>query len=235
MGWLSFGDGNPNRGTPFVIRSEDTNQMLNSCNKRHFLGGSLAIILLILAVSGLALGETPITKIPLNPDFAYPVKETTDGIEVNSASLVENASAWDGRVVVFKGEAIGEAMARGKMAWIHLNDDAYMWKNIEEGAKLKGYNSGHAVWVPAEMGIRIRFFGDFKHEGDVVKVVGIFHAACPEHGGDMDIHATTLEVVRFGHPVRHVINASRAILAAILIVLALILYQLRMVTTRRHA
>ncbi len=34
-------------------------------------------------------------------------------------------SDWDGRIVGFTGEAIGEAMRRGTMAWIHLNDDAY--------------------------------------------------------------------------------------------------------------
>ena len=83
--------------------------------------------------------------------------------------------------------------------------------------------------------MKIRFFGDFKQEGDVVKIVGTFNAACPQHGGDMDIHASTLEIVRVGHPVHHVINTSRAIIAGVLLVLALILYRFRIVIRSRYA
>jgi len=168
---------------------------------------------ILLAVFRFGAGQATAPKIPLNPDFPFPGKDTPQGVEVNSASLVENANAWNGHVVAFKGEAIGEAMGRGKMAWIHLNDDAYMWKNIEEGAKLDGYNSGHAVWISADLITKIRFFGDFKHEGDVVKIVGTFNATCLQHGGDMDIHGSTLEIVRVGHPVHHVINPPRTIIA----------------------
>ena len=196
---------------------------------------SMAITLLLFLVAGTALGQTPGYQIILNPDFAFPTHETPEKTEVNSASLVENANLWNGRIIAFTGEAIGEAMVRGKMAWVHLNDDAYMWKNIEEGAQLGGYNSGHAVWIPADLAIKIRSFGDFKHEGDVVKIVGIFNAACPEHGGDMDIHASTLDIVRVGHPVHHVVNSARAIAAGVLLALALSLYRLRIVIRRRGA
>jgi hypothetical protein len=188
----------------------------------------------VLLISAPAIGEAG-QKIPLNPDFPIPSRETPDGTEVTSASLVENASAWNGRLITFTGEAIGEAMVREKMAWIHLNDDAYMWKNIAEGAQLGGYNSGHAVWVSADLTKKIRFFGDFKHGGDVVKVVGIFNAACPQHGGDMDIHASTLEIVQAGHPVHHAPNITRAIIAGILLITALILYWFRIIIRRRHS
>ena len=218
-----------------MIYLQKTGCILNGGFKRVWLTFPIVIEVFFLVLSGLALGEPTIPQIPLNPDFAFPGKDTPHGVEVNSASLVENASAWNGHVVTFKGEVIGEAMVRGKMAWIHLNDDAYMWKNIEEGAKLDGYNSGHAVWAPANLAMKIRFFGDFKHEGDVVKIVGTFNAACPQHGGDMDIHASTLQIVRVGHPVHHVINTPRAIIAGVLLVLALILYRFRIVIRSRYA
>ena len=221
------------KGIPFLIHSQKASWTLNGGIKQFWI--ALAIHLLLAIFSGPAVGQTAAPKISLNPNFPFPGKDTPQGVEVSSASLVENANAWNGRVIAFKGEAIGESMVRGKMAWIHLNDDAYMWKNIEEGAKLDGYNSGHAVWVPSEMAMKIRFFGDFKHEGDVVKIVGTFQAVCSQHGGDMDIHASTLEVVRVGHPVHHVFDTSRAIIAAILLVLALILYRFRIVIRRRHA
>jgi hypothetical protein len=209
--------------------------MFNIGLKRFRVILTIAVIVFFLTISGLALGQATAPKIPLNPDFAFPGKDTLQGVEVNSASLMENANAWNGRVVAFKGEAIGEAMAREKMAWIHLNDDAYMWKNIEEGAKLDGYNSGHAIWISADLVTNIRFFGDFKHQGDVVKIVGTFNAVCPQHGGDMDIHASTLEIVRVGHPVLHVINPSRTIFAGGLLAVAFALYRVRTIIRRRHA
>lgn len=116
-----------------------------------------------------------------------------------SAQLVEKPATYDGRSVRFAGEAIGEVMVRGENAWIHLNDDAYQERNIEEGAELGGYNSGMAVYVPADLVKRIDTYGDYKHEGSIVQVSGTFNAACREHGGDMDIHATRLDVLVPGH------------------------------------
>jgi hypothetical protein len=142
-------------------------------------------------------------------------------------ALIENAKFWDGRTVEFAGEAIGEAFRRGSAVWIHVNDDAYMWKNIEEGAVLGGYNSGQAVWLPAELAAKIRFFGDYKHEGDVLTVKGVFNAACREHGGDMDIHATELTILRAGHPVAHVVNTGRLLSGLILVAVAALVAALR--------
>jgi hypothetical protein len=175
----------------------------------------LLVALLCLPVPA-ALAKAPGHRLGNNPDFALPNPETKPGVTVDSASLVENARAWDGRSVTFTGEAVGEMMARGDRAWIHLNDDAYMWKNIEEGAVLGGYNSGHAVWTPTGKARLISFFGDYKHEGDIVRVTGTFHAACPDHGGDMDIHADDLAVVRPGHPVDHVLNKAHLTTAVLL-------------------
>lgn len=121
--------------------------------------------------------------------------------EIGSGDLVERMKEYDGMTVTFTGEAVGEAMVRGDHAWIHLNDDAYYAKNIEEGAPLGGQNSGMPVWVSADLAAKIRVFGDYKHEGDVVRVTGVFHDACAEHGGDTDIHAESLEIVRPGRRV----------------------------------
>jgi hypothetical protein len=217
-----------------VIHRKEKSCMLSVHLKLLWLTFAVATTVFFLVLSDPALGEAAMPQIPLNPDFSFPGKDTPHGVEVNSASLVENASAWNGHVVTFKGEAIGEAMVRGKMAWIHLNDDAYMWKNIEEGAKLEGYNSGHAGWISADLVMKIRYFGDFKHEGDVVKIIGTFNAACPQHGGDMDIHASTLEIVRVGHPVHDTFNTSRAIVALFLLAVASALHRVHTIIRRRR-
>ncbi|MCE5202634.1 MAG: hypothetical protein LLG24_00200 [Actinomycetia bacterium] len=138
----------------------------------------------------------------------------------SSSGLVEEPKKYDGSTVTFTGEAIGEVMVRGENAWVHLNDDAYYLKNVEEGAQLGGYNAGMPVWLPAGEAGKITTFGDYKHEGDVVTVTGEFHAACPEHGGDMDIHATALEVVQPGHRAADPIKPGKAVLAVALALLA---------------
>jgi hypothetical protein len=151
----------------------------------------------------------------------------SSAVAVNSAKLVEEAGQWNGRKIIFTGEVIGEHMVRGVKSWIHLNDDAYMWKNIEEGAILSGYNSGHAIWVDAGLAAKITYYGDYLHEGDIVKVLGTFNSVCREHGGDMDIHADTLEIIRIGHPIAHIINFKRALLGIGLLVVSGILFWIR--------
>jgi hypothetical protein len=190
-------------------------------------GISVLASLFCILLAGTVHGQPPPRSNVVNPDYAFPGKETPAGAEVNSASLVENAAFWNERIITFKGEAIGECMVRGDMAWIHLNDDAYMEKNIEEGALLGGYNSGHAIWLSAELARQILFWGDFKHEGDIVKVTGAFHTACREHGGDMDIHAASMEIILTGHPVRHHLNVQRAAFAAALFIIVAVLYGVR--------
>lgn len=147
--------------------------------------------------------------------------------EVSSTELVEHPREWDGRAVVLQGEVVGERMRRGSMAWLHVNDDAYSERNIEEGAKLGGYNSGHAVWVPDRLAARVTFFGDYRHQGDIVRVVGTFNRACLEHGGDMDIHADGLAVLEPGHVVPHRLDRGRVVVALALLAAAAAIWVLK--------
>jgi hypothetical protein len=151
---------------------------------------------------------------------------------VDSTTLVEDAKEWDGRTVTFTGEAVGESMRRGATAWIHLNDDAY---GLAEGParQLVGFNSGIGVLVDAGMAARIGIFGDYGHHGDVVEVTGVFHAACPAHGGDLDIHADSLRVVRAGHPVRHRVSSRRLLAAGVLCALTAALLIVHTILRRR--
>ena len=129
---------------------------------------------------------------------------------------MRGADAYDGTEITFEGEAIGERMVRGADAWIHLNDDAYMYKNVEEGAPLGGYNTGMPVWLPTSLAEKIGTFGDYKHEGDIVKVTGVFNAACAQHGGDMDIHATALETSVPGRDAADPIKPGKLVAALVL-------------------
>jgi hypothetical protein len=146
--------------------------------------------------------------------------------KMNVQGDISKGLFWNGKSVTFHGEAIGEVMVRGDYAWIHLNDDAYMIKNVEEGAKLGGYNSGIAVWIPAGLTKQIDTYGDYQHEGSIVEVKGVFNGACKEHGGDMDIHATSLALLRPGHVVVDPVPAWKIALAVVLAAVAGLLFWL---------
>ncbi|TLM76799.1 MAG: hypothetical protein FDZ70_06210 [Actinobacteria bacterium] len=161
-----------------------------------------AVVLACVFAPGLALAQQPSPNDP------------------TSAELVERPKEFDGKTVEYTGEVVGDRMVRGDFAWLHINDDAYYLKNVEEGAELGGYNSGHAVWLPAALAEQVTTFGDYQHEGDVVRIAGTFNAACGQHGGDMDIHATSLEVVTPGHPVKDPIHPWKVALAALLVLTA---------------
>ncbi|OHD25507.1 MAG: hypothetical protein A2Y38_11195 [Spirochaetes bacterium GWB1_59_5] len=117
---------------------------------------------------------------------------------VSSIDMIEGAALLDGATVVFSGEAIGQALARGSMAWVNVGD------------------SGGAIgaWMDADAAASIGTFGAYSFRGDELRVTGTFHRACGEHGGDMDIHAELVEVLRPGERIDHPIVASRLAMAA---------------------
>lgn len=126
----------------------------------------------------------------------------------NFNDFVEKAKALDGQQVTIKGEAIGESMKRGDHAWV----------NVSDGSTAIG------VWIKASDLDRIKIYGGYKHIGDKVQVDGIFHRACSEHGGDLDIHADSIEVIKNGEAINHSISSGRIEAASILSFAAIVLF-----------
>ena len=120
---------------------------------------------------------------------------------VSSTELINNAKGYDGKLVVYQGEAIGDVMRRGNFAWINVND---------------GRNA-IGIWVEFAQTKDIIYTGNYKAKGDVVEANGIFHRACPEHGGDLDIHARELRIVEPGAPRPERISATKRNAALLLI------------------
>lgn len=112
---------------------------------------------------------------------------------VTSADLINKAKNYDGKTVAYRGEAIGDIMLRKDYAWINAND---------------GKNA-IGVWIKKELAKDIRFLGGYGYMGDVIEVEGEFHRACPEHGGDMDIHAQTVAVVSQGNKIIHQVKMKK--------------------------
>lgn len=156
--------------------------------------------------------------------------------EISSAMLVETPDRYDGTTVTFMGEAVIERMIRGSGAWLHLNDDAYMYNHLGDNeGLLGGYNSGMPVWVEdATLTDAIEYYGTSKSNGDIVQVVGTYHAACAQHGGDTDIHATSLVIVSRGHIVYERVTSWKILLTGILLLMALAMFLLNRRYIRRE-
>lgn len=101
---------------------------------------------------------------------------------IDSSTLIEEAKNYDNSQVVYEGEIIGDIMKRGEYTWI----------NVHDGANAIG------VWLPTSEARKINYAGSYKYQGDIVRITGEFHRACTQHGGDLDIHANKLEIVKIG-------------------------------------
>ena len=132
------------------------------------------------------------------------------GLPVGSAELIERAAEFDRRTVEYQGEAVGDVMMRGEFAWVNLYD---------------GKNA-IGVWCPRALAGMIRCTGDYWHTGDTLRVSGVFHRACPEHGGDLDIHALALEKTGAGGRRERPFPRKKALAAAGISSLAAVLYLL---------
>jgi len=173
---------------------------------RRFLTGIIITILFSLAIElSLAI-----------PAFAK---------NVSSTDLVEKCCYYDGQEVAYQGEVVGDVMVRGKYAWINVNDDSYSTKHsVEEDEELKGYNSGQSIWCEASQVESLKYAGNYQTSGDIVWIKGTFHRACAEHGGDMDIHASKVKLVKRGHYISHTFDWQKALIALVLAVLSGILF-----------
>lgn len=126
---------------------------------------------------------------------------------LSSGYLIDNAKSLDGQAVRYRGEIVTAVLKRGSHAWINLND---------------GYNA-IGVWCPVNMTRDIKYVGGYGICGDVLEVEGIFHRACPEHYGELDIHADSLKISRLGFTVSEKPNTQRLKIALALFVVVILL------------
>ncbi len=128
------------------------------------------------------------------------------GEAASSKELIENAKNIDGKSIVYTGEAVTAIMDRGGNSWVNLND----------GDNAIGIWCAHALTEP------IKYVGDYKNKGDIVEVEGIFNRACPIHGGELDIHASSLKVIKMGYKVRKPFSRKMIGMSAVLFMLTLV-------------
>jgi|APHig6443717817_1056837.scaffolds.fasta_scaffold90813_2 hypothetical protein len=105
-----------------------------------------------------------------------------EGESVSSNDLIDHAKDYDGTTVVFEGEVLGDILYRGEFAWLAVFD----------GSNTIG------CYVTRAQAEKIAFVGGYGKRGDTVSVQGEFRRACAEHGGDLDIHASSVTVLSTG-------------------------------------
>jgi len=125
------------------------------------------------------------------PAFAKPLDSNT---------LINNTAKYDGKIIEFEGEAIGEIMKRGNFAWVNVND---------------GQNA-IGIYMPYSEAKKIKYLGRYLVKGDTIYVKGIFHRACSAHGGDIDIHAYELKIIKSGYRFSEKVDSKRAVTGILL-------------------
>jgi len=128
-------------------------------------------------------------------------------LEVGSNELIENAVDYDKKEIVYSGEVIGDVMNRGQNCWINISDG----------------DNAIGIWADVSLAENIEYIGSYKYTGDEVKITGVFNKACPEHGGDLDVHAKNIEITRKGYANKRPVNIYFILIAGILFVIAIVM------------
>ena len=81
---------------------------------------------------------------------------------LSSNELINNAAKYDGKIVIYQGEVIGDIMVRGQYSWINVYDSS----------------SAIGVWIKTSLVKNIKYTGSYKFKGDIVGITGIFRRAC---------------------------------------------------------
>lgn len=136
---------------------------------------------------------------------------------ISGADLINGAKQYDDKVVTYRGEVIGDIMIRGQYAWVNIND---------------GQNA-IGIWATKALIKNIAYKGSYGFKGDVVEITGKFNRACPEHGGDLDIHAQTMRKITSGRQNFESLDLNKIKIALMLLGIVLLLLLWDLITRKR--
>lgn len=131
--------------------------------------------------------------------------------------------AFDGRLVTYVGEVVGDVLARDGGSWLLVNDDPYALEMgpLTAGGTPVGTNSGLTVWLPDPLDELADEPGRRDVRGDVLEVTGRVHRTDPADGGGLTIRASDARVVSDAVTIETPVHWRQVGVAAVLSVLAL--------------
>jgi hypothetical protein len=109
-------------------------------------------------------------------------------------------------------------MIRGQYAWVNIND---------------GQNA-IGIWTTGALIKNITYKGSYGFKGDAVEIMGKFNRSCPEHGGDLDIHAQSIRKVTSGKQIFESLDFNKIKIALILLGIVFLLYVSNLITLKRY-
>lgn len=168
--------------------------------------------------AGIVTCERTLPDRPTTPEGQHP-----DPVgRVTSSEVIECPEAFDGHVVTYVGEVIGDVLGRDGGAWVLMNDDAYALEvgPLDSHGEFRGYNSGLSVWLGGEVAELADQPGGPRWRGDVLLVTGVVHRADPADGGGLTIRAFDGEVLAPAQPLSRPVNRPQAVAAVLLSIVA---------------
>lgn len=179
--------------------------------RRTALGLMLPLALALSLVSGVAFGAPAETATDAESGFGISaLSDRYESLKDLSTSLTDEEGvviatrigvlastnrALNNSDVSFSGEVVGDVMNA---------EPGFKWANLRGSS-----NSVISVFLTDEQTNVIQYVGDYHETGTTLTVSGIYHVACPEHQGELDVHALSVEVVDSGGPVTHLVSGGR--------------------------
>ncbi len=129
----------------------------------------------------------------------------TDGQD-SIRDLINVDENMDGKMVIVTGEVVGEAI---------VADSEHRWISISQDGSAIG------IYMSVAEADNIQHYGRYGEIGDIITVSGTFHVDCPEHDGDIDVHAASVEMTTDGSAAVHEIDTFKFFVAIAILVLGL--------------
>lgn len=154
------------------------------------------------------------------PGAATPSRDTVVGL-ATSGTVLSCPFAFDGLLVTYTGEVVGDVLQRDGGAWLLVNDDPYALEQgpLTAGEAPRGTNSGLTVWLPDPLTALVDEPGEHGVRGDVIEVTGRVNRTDPADGGGLTIRAEEVtllaEAVAVDEPVHWAQVGAAVVLAAL--------------------
>lgn len=156
---------------------------------------------------------------------------------VTSTEVVACPQAFDGQVVLYTGEVVGDVLRRTGGAWALVNDDAYALETGPLSAghgRFAGPNTGLSVWLPDPLPDRLGPPGRADRRGDVVRLRGVVRRADPADGGGLTLRALDVTIVARSVAIDRPVSTRRVAVAAGFVVVAIAVTVAERVAARRR-
>lgn len=138
---------------------------------KKFIFTFLLITIFLTTSINMVFGETTLRK---TPDFPTVFK------------LLEKQSELDETEITFHGELIGQPIFEKKGVFVNVMDNEF---------------NALGIYLLKTDLTKLTHYGRHGQKGDYIQVTGTFHKVCKQHGGDTDLHAKILSVVKPGETI----------------------------------